>query len=107
MVIRIIGENCSRKSALANEINKALGGEGITGKDYLRLLPEGAVRILATAEIDTNKERFRMRMRGNLPGPVAQMLEKTHGMFDAVTCDHRFDGVHGDAAVCEMLKSQL
>ena len=37
MVFGIIGENCSGKSTLANEINKELGAEIISGKDYLRM----------------------------------------------------------------------
>ena len=37
MVIGIIGENCSGKSTLAEEIKKAVGAEIITGKDYLRM----------------------------------------------------------------------
>ena len=37
MVIGIIGENCSGKSTLAERIQQALGGEIVTGKDYLRL----------------------------------------------------------------------
>lgn len=37
MVIGIIGENCSGKSTLAQAIQSALGGEIVTGKDYLRL----------------------------------------------------------------------
>ena len=37
MVIGIIGENCTGKSTLANELNKFLDAEIITGKDYLRM----------------------------------------------------------------------
>ena len=37
MVIAVIGENCSGKSTLANEIRQAVGAEIITGKDYIRL----------------------------------------------------------------------
>ena len=37
MVIAIIGENCSGKSTLAAEIQKVIGAETVTGKDYLRL----------------------------------------------------------------------
>ena len=37
MVIGIIGENCSGKSTLADEIKKTIGAEIITGKDYLRM----------------------------------------------------------------------
>ena len=37
MVIGIIGENCSGKSALAEAIRKETGAEVVTGKDYLRM----------------------------------------------------------------------
>ncbi len=143
MVVGIIGENCSGKSTLAAAIQKVIGAEVITGKDYLRmakseseaaalfrkklassvssgnviyvisdpehigLLPEGAVKILVSADLDTIKERFRARLHGNLPDPVARMLEKKHGMFDAGEYDYRFDGVDGDAvSLCEALKTR-
>lgn len=143
MVIGIIGENCSGKSTLANEIKKEFDAEVITGKDFLRmarseseavalfkeklrnavsgesiiyvisepehvkLLPDGAVRILVYADIDTIKERFRERMHGNLPAPVAQMLEKKHGMFDGGIYDYRIDGVNGDAgSLCAELRTR-
>ena len=77
----------------------------IAEPDQLRLLPEGAVRILVTADLETIQERFRARMRGNLPDPVAKMLEKKHGIFDREPCDYRFDGVRGDAeALCRAQK---
>lgn len=141
MLICIIGENCSGKSTLADEIKKSIDAQVVTGKDYLRmakseseavilfkeklrnavsgeniiyviseqehinLLPDGAIRILVSADIDTIKERFRARMHGNLPAPVEQMLEKKHGMFDGGVYDYYFDGVSGDAAaLCETLK---
>jgi shikimate kinase len=144
MVIGILGENCSGKSTLAKELQKAVGAEIITGKDYLRmakseseaaslfkrklvdavsgnniiyvisepehikLLPDEAVRILVSADLDTIKARFKARMRGNLPLPVAQMLEKKHGIFDSGAYDYRFDGAHGDAvSFCETLKLDL
>lgn len=69
----------------------------ISESDQLALLPEGAVRILVSADLETIKERFKKRMRGNLPEPVARMLEKKHGMFDAGTYDYYYDGVNGDA----------
>ena len=117
MLIGIIGENCSGKSTLADEIKKSMDAQVVTGKDYLRmakseseavilfkeklrnavsgenmiyvisepehinLLPDGAIRILVSADIDTIKERFKARMHGNLPAPVEQMLEKKHGML--------------------------
>ena len=54
----------------------------ISEKEHISLLPEGAVKVLVTAGMETIKERFRARMRGNLPKPVEQMLERKHGMFD-------------------------
>ena len=144
MTIGIIGENCSGKSTLAEKIMETLGGEIITGKDYLRmaksegealslfreklrravsgdniiyviadpehvkLLPDGAIRILVTTDLETIKERFRARMRGNLPAPVALMLERKHGMFDSGEYDYRFDGATGDAeSFCEVLKNVM
>ena len=143
MLIGIIGENCCGKSTLASAIQKEIGAEVITGKDYLRmakseteavalfkekllnavsgeniiyvisekehtqLLPDGAVRILVYADIDTIKERFKERMHGNLPAPVAQMLEKKHGIFAGGTFDYRFDGVNGDAtALCAEIRDR-
>ena len=142
MVFGIIGENCSGKSTLAEKIKETLGGEIITGKDYLRmakseseaislfkeklrrgvsedniiyvisdpeyvkLLPDGAIRILVTADLETITERFAERMHGTLPRPVALMLERKHGIFDSGEYDYRFDGAAGDAnAFCEVLKS--
>ena len=64
----------------------AVSGENIvyviSEPEHLPLLPEGAVRILVTADLETIKARFAQRMRGNLPAPVAAMLEKKHGCFD-------------------------
>lgn len=144
MVFGIIGENCTGKSTLAGEIQKRLGGEIVTGKDYLRLakseamaaalfkkqmkealtgenilyvisepdqvklLPEGAVRILVKADLEDIKERFRARMRGNLPAPVAQMLERKHGCFDNGEYEYTFDSSHDDMiAFCDGLTADL
>lgn len=144
MLIAVIGENCTGKSTLANAIQKALGGEIVTGKDYLRMakseseaaglfkqklaaavdggnlfyvitepeqlafLPDGAVKILVKADLDTIKERFKARMHGTLPPPVAQMLEKKHGIFDDGDYAYTFDGVNGDAdELCERLKQRV
>ena len=61
----------------------------ISEPEHAALLPEGAVRILVSADLDTIKTRFQQRMRGNLPAPVAQMLERKHGMFDDGVYDYR------------------
>ena len=90
----------------------AVSGENliyvITEPEHLKLLPEGAVRVLVHADLDTIQERFRVRMGGSLPAPVAQMLERKHGIFDNDDYDYRFDGVAGDVnALCEALKTRL
>lgn len=54
----------------------------ISEKDQLPFLPENAIRILVTASLDTIKVRFAQRMNGNLPEPVARMLEKKYGLFE-------------------------
>lgn len=105
MVIGIIGESCTGKSTLADQLKRALQAQVFTGKDYLRLakgealaqnlfrkkleeaapdehilyvvseaehlqlLPENATRILVTADLETIKERFARRMRGNMARP--------------------------------------
>ena len=93
------------------KLESAVSGENliyvISEPEQLALLPKDAVRILVSADIDTIKERFKTRMHGNLPAPVAQMLEKKHGVFDSVSYDYRFDGVRGDmSAFCESLKEK-
>ena len=79
----------------------------ISEPDDLALLPEGAIRILVSADLDTIKERFKARLHGALPAPVENMVESKHGMFDSGTYDYRFDGVSGNvAALCEQLLNQ-
>lgn len=70
----------------------------ISDPEYVDLLPEGAVRILVSADLDTIKSRFRARMRGALPTAVERMLESKHGIFDNGTYDYRFDAVTGNIA---------
>ena len=59
----------------------------ITEKEHLAFLPEGAFKILLTAELSVIKQRFKERMRGNLPLPVEKMLESKHGIYDNLQCD--------------------
>ena len=69
------------------KLSSAVTGENIiyviSEKPDLALVPDGAMRILVTADLETIKARFAQRMRGVLPAPVAAMLEKKHGCFDA------------------------
>ena len=84
------------------KLRDAVSGENmiyvISEPEHINLLPDGAIRILVSADIDTIKERFKARMHRNLPAPVEQMLEKKHGIFDGGVYDYSFDGVNGDAA---------
>ena len=64
----------------------------ITEKEHIQLLPEGAFRIVLSAELEVIKERFKARMRGNLPMPVEKMLEAKHGMYDSLDCNLKLDG---------------
>ncbi len=59
----------------------------ISEKKHLAFLPKGALRVLMTAELSVIKERFAARMHGNLPAPVALMLDKKHGCFDTEVHD--------------------
>ena len=93
------------------KLKRAVDGSNIiyviTDPEHAALLPEGAISILVSADLDTIKERFRARMHGVLPGPVERMLENKHGMFDSGTYDYRFDGVSGDAAaLCGQLMNR-
>ena len=55
-------------------------------KEQLALLPEDCLRVLVTASLETIRERFAQRMHGQLPAPVAAMLERKHGQFDSEPC---------------------
>ena len=89
---------------LAAAINGAHILYVIAEKEHLSLLPEGALRILVTADLETIKTRFAQRMRGNLPAPVAAMLEKKHGCFDNEPHDiHVISGETDMDEVCEKI----
>ena len=80
------------KAMFQKKLTAAVNGENIiyviAEKEYLPLLPQGAIRILVTADLELIKSRFTQRMRGNLPAPVAAMLEKKHGCFDSEPHDY-------------------
>lgn len=73
------------KTLFQKKLVSATNGETIiyviSEKEHLSLLPEGALRILVTADLELIKTRFVGRMGGALPPPVATMLEKKHGAF--------------------------
>lgn len=69
----------------------------ISEKEQLALLPENSIRVLVAAELNTIKERFARRMHGNLPVPVAGMLERKFGQFEDTAHDLRIDTDHVSA----------
>ena len=104
-------ENIAR-AVFQKKLAQAVQGENIiyviSEKGHLSLLPEGAFRILVTADLETIKARFAQRMRGNLPAPVAAMLEKKHGCFDKEA--HNIHVVSGETdldAVVSKIQQEL
>jgi gluconate kinase len=96
------------KSLFQKKLTAAVDGENIiyviSEKEHLPLLPEGARRILVTADLELIKSRFAQRMHGNLPVPVATMLEKKHGCFDSEPHDiHVISGKTDPAAVVSQI----
>lgn len=62
----------------------------ISEKEHLTLLPNDALRVLVTADLDLILERFATRMHGNLPEPVKIMLQKKHGLFNEERYDFHY-----------------
>ena len=109
--LRMAKSEQEAKRLFQEKLKRAVDGSNIiyviTDPEHAALLPEGAIRILVSADLDTIKERFRARMHGVLPGAVERMLESKHGMFDSGTYDYRFDGVSSDAAaLCKQLMNR-
>ena len=106
--LRMARSEGEAKTLFREKMKAAVSGSNIiyviSDPEHLELLPEGAVRILVSADLDTIKQRFKARMHGNLPDPVAAMLERKHGMFDSGTYDFRFNSETDDASsLCQEL----
>ena len=110
--LRMARSESEAKTLFQKKLRDAVSGGNliyvISEPEQLALLPDGAIRVLVHAPLETIKDRFRKRMRGNLPAPVEKMLENKHGIFDTEPWDYRFDGVSGDAAdFCEAIKERI
>ena len=110
--LRLAKNESIAKMMFQKKLTAAVNGGNIiyviSEKEHLPLLPEDALRILVTADLELIKSRFAQRMRGNLPAPVAAMLEKKHGCFDAEPHDiHVVSGVTDLDAAAEQIKNQL
>ena len=109
--LRLAKNESIAKVMFQKKLKAAVTGENIiyviSEKEHLPLLPEGAFRILVTADLDLIKSRFAQRMRGNLPAPVATMLEKKHGCFDAEWHDlHMISGETNLDTIVEQIKAK-
>ena len=79
----------------------------ITEQDHLNLLPQGTIKIVLTASLETIKACFKERMRGNLPFPVEKMLEAGHGIYDNLDCDMKLDEGYNIDEVLKALKLSI
>lgn len=108
--LRLAKNESIAKMMFQKKLTAAVNGENIlyviSEKEHLPLLPEGALRILVTAELELIQSRFAQRMHGNLPAPVAAMLEKKHGCFDVQPHDiHVISGETDLDEVCLRINS--
>lgn len=90
--LRLAKSEAIAKRLFQNKLSDAVTGTNliyvISEKEHLSLLPDGAVRILMTADLTLIQERFAKRMGGTLPPPVKLMLERKHGIFDTIEKDY-------------------
>lgn len=108
--LRLAKGEAQAEALFREKLTRAVTGENliwvIAEKEHLALVPDGAVRVLVTAELETIQARFAKRMGGKLPPPVAAMLEKKHGYFDGEP--HEFHVISGETDVekiCQALGS--
>ena len=84
--LRLEKNEAAALQSFRTKLREAVNGENIiyviSEREHLPLLPDGSIRVLVTADLEVIKTRFAVRMHGNLPAPVAAMLEKKHGSFD-------------------------
>jgi len=104
--LRLAKNEVIAQKLFQKKLKDAVTGENIiyviAEKAHLTLLPEDCVRVLVTANLATIKARFAKRMRGNLPAPVAAMLERNHGCFDGET--HHYHVISGQTDTDAIVK---
>lgn len=110
--LRLAKNESIAKKLFQEKLEEAISGSNIiyviSEKEHLLLLPDGAFRVLVTADLNVIKERFAQRMRGNLPAPVATMLERKHGCFDAEKCDIHIVSERDDLdEVCAAIRNRV
>ena len=106
--LRLAKNEAIAQKCFTEKLEGAKNGESviyvIAEQEHLKLLPDGAIRILMTADLELILERFTQRMHGTLPPPVKLMLEKKHGIFDAISYDYHIHNGENADAVCAALE---
>ena len=97
------------KKLFQKELEAAVSGGHIvyviSEPEHLTLLPENALRVLVTADLELIRSRFARRMQGNLPAAVTAMLERRHGCFDKEPHHiHVVSGVTDLDTVCRQIQ---
>lgn len=110
--LRLAKNESIAKTMFQKKLQVAVRGENIlyviAEREHLVLLPEGSVRVLVTADLEVIKARFAERMRGQPPAPVAAMLERKHGCFDAEAHDlHVISGETDMEAACKQILTMI
>lgn len=93
--LRLAKNADSARALFQKRLEEAVTGETvlylISEKEQIPLLPQGSRRFLLTASLERIKERFAARLHGNLPPPVAAMLERNYGQFEQKEWECRLD----------------
>ena len=95
------------ETTFKNLLKDAVEGDNIiyiiTEREHLNLLPDNTFKIVLTADIEVIKDRFKARMRGNLPLPLEKMLEANHGIYDNLQCNLKLDENYNLAEVIDAI----
>ena len=109
--LRLAKNDAIAKQLFRQKLEAALSGNHIvyvvSEKEHLELLPQDALRVLMTADLDLITERFAARMHGSLPAPVKQMLERKHGLFDQITAQFHIHNNAGIESACQKIVEVL
>ncbi|MBE5962315.1 MAG: hypothetical protein E7256_13200 [Lachnospiraceae bacterium] len=97
------------KSLFEKQLQEAVSSNELTifvisEMEEVNMLPEGAKKVLFTADLETIKSRFAVRMHGNLPAPVGAMLERKAHLFLDGTYDLT---VHSDTSTPEEICASI
>ncbi len=109
--LRLAKSESAAKDLFRKRMQSAAAGEAdllwvIAEKDHLAMVPQGAVRVLMTADLDIILARFAARLhKQDLPEPVRSSLARKHGCFDREVWDyHIHNGVEAQAVLRTILE---